>query len=292
VLRGHTGNLLSFTFSPDGKALASTSDGGPIKVWDVPAGRPTASFPGPTMWPGSVAFALGGKSLLTAGWAKGNSARVLDAATGRETGSVPFEAEAFTSFAASPDGALLAARGPDSGPEEVRLWDVATGRVVGTLPGARAAVAFSPDGKVLAAFGVSEIFGIRTFGIRLWDVGTRRVTQTVPGLDGAFSPDGRAFASSMFWTLLLSDVRTGTVRWSARGDSRIWGVAFSPDGRTVAACEEYAVRVFDAATGRATTVLKGRVRVAFSPDGKWLATGSEDGKDILLWDAKDLNPPK
>jgi hypothetical protein len=67
-------------------------------------------------------------------------------------------------------------------------------------------VAFSPDGKVLAAFGESE-----PLGIRLWDVGTRRVIETVPGLDGAFSPDGRAFASSMFWTLRPRDVRTGAV---------------------------------------------------------------------------------
>ncbi|MFI0353215.1 WD40 repeat domain-containing serine/threonine protein kinase [Actinomadura sp. 9N407] len=154
-------------------------------------------------------------------------------------------------------------------------------------------VAFSPDGKTLAA-GNNET-------VLLWDTAAR--TRTEKPLAGpenshfavAFSPDGRTLATSMNdGTVRLWDVaertQTGKALTGHNGDADIISMAFSPDGRILATSskDETTVRLWDVATrtqigksltGHTEFVLS----VAFSPDGKILATGSSD-KTVLLWD--------
>jgi WD40 repeat protein len=109
----------------------------------------------------------------------------------------------------------------------------------------------------------------------------------------AFSPDGKTLcAGSLGGPAVLLDAGTGQTRrtLAAKG---VEAAAFSPDGgRVAAACRDATggevraeVRLWDARTGKLLrTIPQGRRTVAFSPDGKRLATGGE-GDAVLVWDA-------
>jgi WD40 repeat protein len=136
----------------------------------------------------------------------------------------------------SPCGKWLASGGLDD--QTVRTWEAATGKELsqprGEAPIHR--VAFSPDGKLIAAGDGYASLSSKTGTIRLYDAGTRAVGHSRSVRSVSWSPDGTKVATgSLDETVRIWDAATGTCESTLRGDWPINSVAFSPDGQQIAA---------------------------------------------------------
>ncbi len=201
----HTGPVVAVAFSPDGTRLASASQDGTIKVWDVTNGREVCQYIGHIDKANdrpfnvkTLAFSPDGKTVASAG--HDPEIKIWDAATGKDVKSLRGHKEFLSTIAFSPDGKLLAAAGGD---REVRLYDVATGALKrDPLVGHNLvinALAFSPDGKSVVSVSSDR-------AVRGWDAtsGAVRFIQqwSRDGRSGnlfcvAFSPTARAWPSAV-----------------------------------------------------------------------------------------------
>jgi WD40 repeat protein len=256
LLHGHVGPVWMIAFSPDGKILASASKDHTIRLWDVATHQPLGQPLVGSDEVGSVAFSPDGRTLASSA---GGIIWLWDVATRRPLGQRLRSDKAYVIKAAfSPDGKTLASVTAGG---TVQLWDVATRQPLGQPFNDHGNVVrnvtFSSDGKTLAAS---------------WGV-------------VAYSPDGKVLAASACETVGLWDVAT---RQALGQPSKFEG--YSSANRTFWLCDASSGKPLGSPlTGDNGTVSD----VVFSPDGKTLASGSEDSK-ILIWDTAShqrLGPP-
>lgn len=255
----------TIAFSPDGKTLASGGREGIVELWDTTTGKKIKTLPGHIDFVWSVAWSLDGKTLASGSW--DHTIKLWDVEEGKELRTLFGHEGRILSVAFSSDRHTLASGSDD---KTVRIWNIETGKTLKTLAGHGASVksvVFSPDGVLLAVRENDDNT------IRLWDISTGRELENLKGHTDdiampnvVFSPDGKLMALTNGSTIKLWDLATGQVMRTLSGHRDIiFSIAFSPDGKTLASGgADNAIKLWDVKTGRELRTLSGYPSVILS----------------------------
>jgi WD40 repeat protein len=316
TLNEHSGPIRKVRFSPDGSSLAAMSMDGKILVWDITSqgGGDLLTLVGHEDIVSSIAYNMDGSLLASAGF--DGTVRLWDTVHGNLIHTFDHHQGMVYSVTFNPDGKYLASSGEDF---TVRISEVASGKEImimkehedvhghrsdykvgGLFPGVMA-VAFSPDGRLIASTGEDST-------LRVWDFDTGSLLNTHaihPNQNGgtnlAFSPSGDLLligtdglnpennveGPSLAAIWHIDNGRELIILEDLPG--RVWGIAFSPDGRLFALSgfggfltihETNIGEELFSLTGHTSTI----ITVAFSPDGSRLVSAGVDLPKV--WDIK------
>jgi WD40 repeat protein len=251
---GHMSKVWKVLVTPDGKQIVSSSDDKVIRVWDIAAGKTVRTIRG-QVGPGnegklySIALSPDGKWLAVGGWTHPQCAgrcgdvRLYDFASGKLVGLFKGHTNVVFGLAFSPDNKKLVS---GSGDTTAIIWDVASFRLLHVLRGHNAevyAVGFTPDGQRVVTGSFDQT-------ARLWS-----------------ASDGREIAPMIGHR------------------EKIFALAVSPvDGTIATGGYDRTVRLWDGRTGQFLRIVANQQTivgtVSFSPDGRWLITGTGGTRDF------------
>ncbi|WP_318699320.1 MULTISPECIES: WD40 repeat domain-containing protein [unclassified Roseofilum] len=299
--------MMSNSYSPDGKTLASGTYDGTIKLWDAGTGKELTTLTYSEEPVSRVSYSPDGKTLVSG--SDDGIIKLWDLETGEDLITLIGHQKFLSRVSYNSDGKTLVSGSADG---TIKVWDLETGEELITLIGDResaGSVSYSPDGKTLAS-------GSHNGTVKVWNLETGEDLITLTGDRGlvnriSYSPDGKTLASAgADGTIKLWGLRTGEELNTLAADQYLIGsLSYSPDSKTLASIgvegkikniqdlttltsgvEELTIKLWNLETGGEITILTGdqgpgTAGLSYSPDGKTLASSSPDGS-IKLWDTE------
>ncbi len=281
ALEGHVGAVTAATFNHLGDLLVSSGWDGVTWFWDPLLGQPLVSLPG-----GWLASGFDPTDRSLGFGVSGDVGGIWEVDPARECRRLGRTASVWAGeFTA--DGRVLATASSDG----VRLWNVAMNRLLAHLPVAEArSVIWHPNGTNLLVSGAA--------GIQLWPFELVRDAQEIrvgPGRplshlgreQGQLTADrqGLLVAYAGNADLVVFDLQQPARPRLLNGHPGTHFLSISPDGKCFATGTWHGtgVKIWSVATGRPIKELpvKGSARCIFTPDGKWLITGSPE--EYCFW---------
>ncbi|KAF9903177.1 hypothetical protein BX616_001696, partial [Lobosporangium transversale] len=287
---GHTKSITSVRCSPDGQHIASSSLDGTVRVWDIQTGRPIHVLQSHAEAAHDVKYSYDG--LLLASCHNTPRVHLWDTQSGQVFYTLEWQRkqdDVILTIDFSPIGHLIVC-GHYHG--DVSVWNTQTRQLIGILQGHSTIVrrvVFSPNGRQIAS---SDNVG-RT---KVWAAHSGELMYELEDVFESsmiYSPDSQKNAFLNHRTgLRVQNTEKGELCFETKFDDYQHWIAFSPsDPQMIVGSQQGSINVVDTESGAVLHTLEGHTEgisaAAYTPDGRYIATSSDD-MTVRLWDPRSF----
>ncbi|WP_336470201.1 NACHT domain-containing protein [Haliscomenobacter hydrossis] len=292
--QGHSAEVSSICYSPDGKKILSGSFDKTVKEWSVESGECLQTLHGHSGFVNSVSYSPDGKKILS-----GSDDRMVKewlVSSGECLQTLKEHDNSVSSVCYSVDGKKILSGSDD---KTVKEWSVESGKCLQTLQGHGnrvISVIYSPDGKKILSGSVDRT-------VKEWLVSSGECLRTLQGHDSwvmsvCYSPDGKKILSgSGDKTVKEWLVDSGECLRTLQGhDNWVMSVCYSPDGKKIlSGSRDKTIKEWSVLSMECLKTFKGHsewvMSVSYSPNGKKILSGSADLtiKELMVASGECLN---
>ncbi|MCP4589848.1 MAG: protein kinase [bacterium] len=283
VLTGPDSEMRALALSDDGRLVAAGGATGVIVVWELTTRTPLKRWQASDRPLLAMDFAPDGRRLVSGG--SDGVVRLWYGDTGKLVAELDRGAGLVQCLRFSPDGALVAAGHVD----QITLWDGAPARFLRGAPplqkvfpavGATTSLAFSRDGRFLAAGGTGQC-------IDVWELGSGSRVDSFEGTNSTvrslvFGPDGQTLFSACWYSVDRWDLASGERLWNVPTSTSLWGLVLDPQGRLLTATiDSGELRRWEVDRGTGAYRISEQMRcrsAVFSCNGHSVLSGNEQGR--------------